>query len=231
VTEVTKPVAEPYEDEAGEATAGTRSGGEHDATDAGPNEDEGGEDGGPGRERGRSSKSGASRGKPVHKTKFVGKSFVRPGSDGEETNAPGEATQHQLEVDRRGTELVMEFERRQGRVPVKKDHFNAGYDIESYDASGAIDRYIEVKSLSAAWNLSNVGLSVPQFQKARDEGDRFWLYVVDNLNGPDPQLHRIQDPADRVVEYRFDDGWRQAAYRSPAPTPELQFLSHLDAGN
>jgi len=150
---------------------------------------------------------------------------LRQRSEGEEADAPGEGTQHELEVDRRGTELVMEFERRQGRVPVKMDHFNPGYDIESYDASGAIERYIEVKSLSAAWDLSNVGLSVPQFQKARDEGDRFWLYVVDNLSGSDPQLHRIQDPVDKVTEYRFDDGWRHAAYRSPTPTHASEPIS------
>jgi hypothetical protein len=231
VPEVTGPVAEPDEDHAGEAAAGSHSEAEHAATEDGPDEDGGSEEGSASDGRERSGQSGLSRVKPAQKMKFVGKSFVRPASADEETDVPGESTEHQLEVDRRGTELVMEFERQQGRVPVKMDHFNAGYDIESYDASGAIDRYIEVKSLSAAWDLSNVGLSVPQFQKARDGGDRFWLYVVDNLSGSDPQLHRIQDPVDKVTEYRFDDGWRHAAYRSPTPAHESVPMSVPESGN
>lgn len=224
VSEMTGPITEPDKDEAGEAAVDSGSGGESAATDSGSNEDGGSEEGSP------SDGRGLGRIKPTHKTKFVGKSFVRPGGGGEEAGEPGEGTPHRLEVDRRGTELVMEFERRQGRVPVKMDHFNAGYDIESFDASGAIDRYIEVKSLSATWDLSNVGLSVPQFQKARDEGDRFWLYVVDNLSGSDPQLHRIQDPVDKVTEYRFDDGWRRVAYRSRTSTYESEPMSLPEAG-
>jgi hypothetical protein len=30
-------------------------------------------------------------------------------------------------------------------------------------------------------------------------------------------LHRVQDPASKVVEYRFDDGWREVADSSSAP--------------
>ncbi len=157
------------------------------------------------------------RTQPTRKGKFVGKSFVQPSREAREDGGKGEGNAHQLEVDRRGTELVMLFEQQAGRKPRKMDHFNEGYDIESYDSTGSIERFIEVKSLSASWDMSNVGLSDPQFQKARAEGARFWLYVVDNLGGGKAALHRVQDPASKVVEYRFDDGWREVANSSLAP--------------
>lgn len=168
--------------------------------------------------RGGTSRTGDGQTKPTsRKGKFVGKSFVQPSREAGEDVGTGTGNDHQLEVDRRGMELVMLFERQEGRKPRKMEHFNEGYDIESFDASGANERYIEVKSLSATWDMSNVGLSDPQFQKAREEGARFWLYVVDNLAGDKPMLHRVQDPASKVVEYRFDDGWRQVCESSPAP--------------
>jgi hypothetical protein len=153
----------------------------------------------------------------ARKGKFVGKSFVKPEREAEEAANWGSGSDHELDVDRRGTELVMLFERQQGRQPRKMGHFNKGYDIESLDESGAIERYIEVKSLSSTWDMSNVPVSPAQFKKARDELARFWLYVVDNLGGDKPTIYRIQDLASKVVEYRFDDGWRKVAESSPAP--------------
>jgi hypothetical protein len=167
---------------------------------------------------GRPTNRGASNsGKPSRKTKFVGKSFVQPAREAEELSTETAGNERQLEVDRRGTEQVMAFELQKGRLPRKMGHFNEGYDIESLDADGSIERYIEVKSLSAGWDMSNVGLSAPQFQMAREEGARFWLYVVDSLDSTKPGLHLIQDPASMVVEYRFDDGWKQAARSVLAP--------------
>ncbi len=169
------------------------------------------------RKRRESPRDNDSRTRPARKAKFVGKSFVQPSREADQDAGADSDNDHRLDVDRRGTEVVMLFETQAGRVPRKMDHENAGYDIESYDVSGALERYIEVKSISASWDMSNVGLSVPQFQKARLEGARFWLYVVDNLDEEKPTLHRVQDPASKVVEYRFDDGWREVAESTPAP--------------
>ncbi len=164
-----------------------------------------------------SSRTSDRRTQANRKGKFVGKSFVQPPSEAGEEAGTVDGNEHELEVDRRGTKLAMLFEEQDGRKPRKMEHFNEGYDIESLDASGAIERYIEVKSLSASWDMSNVGLSDPQFQKALKEKSRFWLYVIDNLAGDKPTLHRVQDPASKVIEYRFDDGWRHVADSSPAP--------------
>jgi ribosome-binding protein aMBF1 (putative translation factor) len=35
--------------------------------------------------------------------------------------------------------------------------------------------------------------------------------VVENLDGDAPKVHPIRDPARRITEFRFDEGWTQAA--------------------
>jgi hypothetical protein len=73
-------------------------------------------------------------------------------------------------------------------------------------------RYIEVKSLSGDWGARNAaGLTRAQYEFAREKGDQFWLYVVERAAGDDYQIHRIQDPANQVNQYLFDDGWQELA--------------------
>ncbi|MBV7427221.1 MULTISPECIES: DUF3883 domain-containing protein [unclassified Acidovorax] len=150
-------------------------------------------------------------------SKFVGKSFVQAPNESGESVPDGIGNEHRLDVDRRGTEVVCRYENAQRRDPRKMEHFNKGYDVESFTAGGSFSRYIEIKSLSGPWDLSNVGLSVAQFQFAREQGARFWLYVVDKLDSGRPDLYMIQDPASKVSEYRFDDGWVKAAESAAAP--------------
>ena len=52
-----------------------------------------------------------------------------------------------------------------------------------------------------------------EFEEARRLGDRYWLYVVE-LALTTPRLLVFQNPAARVSEFRFDDGWRQFADES-----------------
>jgi len=78
-------------------------------------------------------------------------------------------------VGREGVDAVLELEKQAGRHPTEMDHFHEGYDIESQNAAGEIERYIEVKSISATWGQSGVTLSQPQFKAAQDLKDRYWL--------------------------------------------------------
>jgi hypothetical protein len=52
-----------------------------------------------------------------------------------------------------------------------------GYDVESDNASGQIERYIEVKSLSGDWEGPHAGMTDTQFKKNEELGDGYWLYV------------------------------------------------------
>jgi hypothetical protein len=115
------------------------------------------------------------------------------------------------EVDEAGIACVMQFEEEAGREPAEKEHSNKGYDIESRDSNGRIARYIEVKSLSGPWDQRGVKLTDAQFRYAQNSAEKWWLYVVENALSDDPNVIRIQDPANQADEFFFDDGWRAVA--------------------
>lgn len=168
-----------------------------------------------GRSTGRSGTSGSGHGgsarKPDRGGQLVLRSYVTPPKGDPDANTTdGQGNERQLDVDRRGTEEVMKFERGEGRDPEKKDHFNPGYDIKSKSSDGDV-RFIEVKSMSGPWRGFSVGMSPEQVRFAQEKGDQAWLYVVEDLDGEVPKVHPIRDPARRITEFRFDEGWTQAA--------------------
>jgi len=122
-----------------------------------------------------------------------------------------ESEDHRPDVDRSGIGRVLEYEKAHGRSPTEMDHNNEGFDIESRDANEKV-RYIEVKSLSGDWDTWNAAaLSRPQFNFARDKHDTFWLYVVERATSDDYRVYCIQNPANRVTQFLFDDGWQALA--------------------
>ena len=107
-----------------------------------------------------------------------------------------------------GVALVMEFERQQGRRPKEMDQYHPGYDIESYGPDGQVERYIEVKSITGPWEGYRVSLTATQFETARKYGDKYFLYVVDNIETPQhARLHIVRDPGRRGNAYAFDEEW------------------------
>jgi hypothetical protein len=90
-------------------------------------------------------------------------------------------------------------------------HYNPGYDIQSKNQSGQIERYIEVKSCSGQWTELGVNVTSAQFKKAQELGNLYWLYVVESPLSDNPQITCIQNPANRVKEFRYDNGWRDLA--------------------
>jgi hypothetical protein len=98
-----------------------------------------------------------------------------------------------------------------GHVVIKMPNGNKGYDVEVRDRTSAVVRYVEVKSTEDRWGAQGVGLSRPQFDLARQEKDRFWLYVVERLYEPDARIWWIRDPASQVGTFQYDHGWSNAA--------------------
>ncbi len=122
-------------------------------------------------------------------------------------------------------EIALQYERNEGRAPEAKHHYNPGYDIESRGVDEAVERIIEVKGLSGAWNDFGVVVKPKQIEKCRQEPGRFWLYVVEfALERDRAVLYAIPDPVSLVDEYRFDGGWkvlsreRSGAVQSEQPT-------------
>lgn len=111
-------------------------------------------------------------------------------------------------MDKAAIRKVMELEKEEDRVPKEMPHSNEGYDIESYAPDGRIERYIEVKGLSGPWSELGVAVSRGQFRKACKESNSFYLYVVEFALEPErARAYSIQDPANKVDEFWFDNGW------------------------
>jgi len=64
----------------------------------------------------------------------------------------------------------------------------------------------------------SVGLTDTEYGKARELGDRYWLYVIEHALSV-PRLYAFQNPAERVNEYRFDGGWKQFADENDTARP------------
>ena len=134
--------------------------------------------------------------------------YLRGGGD-PSAEEPAEMSEHRTAVDRAAIEIVLRYERRDGRDPKPMEHHHPGYDIESKDANGAIERLVEVKGLSGPWNDFGVGVKPRQIEECRQEPDRFWLYVVEFALEPErAQVFAIPNPVSLIDEYRFDGGWK-----------------------
>jgi Domain of unknown function (DUF3883) len=150
-------------------------------------------------------------GRPVLRSYLPG-----PGAlDGEESSVATEPTERSP-VDICGVRRVLEYESSAGRFPVEMHHKNPGYDVESNDLNGQTVRYIEVKSVSGDWSRTFAVLSRTQFEKARQLGELFWLYVVERALEDDYIIHRIPNPVLRANNFMFDDGWHEIAERETA---------------
>jgi len=111
---------------------------------------------------------------------------------------------------------VLRYEREPGRTPEDMNETNPnneGYDVRSFYDDGELARWIEVKSTAGAWDRMGVALSPAQFRFAqRDGAEQCWLYVVEFAL--DPERRRVwcvQDPAEQVTDFMFDDGWKALA--------------------
>ncbi|MEM2915109.1 MAG: DUF3883 domain-containing protein, partial [Candidatus Bathyarchaeia archaeon] len=148
----------------------------------------------------------------IHKTwspKSVLRTYVAPrGKESEGKSEDPERKAKRKKVDQAGIDKVLDYEHKAGRFPKDMGPTHKGYDIESSNGKGEIERYIEVKSLSGDWDLMGVHLTKSQFEKAMELGDKYWLYVVERAESEDFCIRRINDPARRANEFRYDDGWR-----------------------
>jgi hypothetical protein len=138
------------------------------------------------------------------------RSYVVPDS------TPGEFTEsndntRRNELGQIGVERVLEFERRAGRFPEEMPPLNPGFDVRSKNAAGAVQRHIEVKSLSGDWNGVEVAITRAQFEFALKHGPSVWLYVVERAAQDDFRVYPIQNPAQQANRYMFDYGWKDLA--------------------
>jgi len=95
------------------------------------------------------------------------------------------------EVEEIAMKVSMEYEKKQGRIPIDVSKEKIGFDIRSIDENGDILRRIEVKGRA---RVGNVVLSENEWKQANNLGDDFYLYIVYNCV-TNPELKIIQNPA------------------------------------
>jgi hypothetical protein len=138
------------------------------------------------------------------------RSYVVPES------SPGEVTQsddsnRRNELGQIGVEKVLEFEKCAGRFPEEMPPLNPGFDVRSLNLAGAVERYIEVKSLRGDWSGVDVAITRAQFEFALKHGPNVWLYVVERAAQDDFRVYPIQNPAQQANRFMFDYGWKDLA--------------------
>ncbi len=117
------------------------------------------------------------------------------------------------EIDERGIERVVAYEKQQGRFPEVKPHNNRGFDILSRNGDGEVVRTIEVKSTGSKWD--SVLVSKAQFETALERNTNFWLYVVErSLDDDNYQIYQIQDPAHKVQKFAYKSDWIDIAEKA-----------------
>jgi len=91
---------------------------------------------------------------------------------------------------------------------------NKGFDIYEKDANGQIVRYIEVKTLTGQWAQGGVGITKDQLEFAQKEKDKWWLFVVENINTDNIKVYQFKNPILEANKFMFDNSWKQLAYQS-----------------
>lgn len=137
-------------------------------------------------------------------------SYVYPEDQSPQDKEGQEIHKRLKEIEKEGIQLVIEFEKKANRNPQDMNEVSLnfpGYDILSIDECGD-ERYIEVKALSGSWSRSDpVRLTRNEFETARKEQEKYWLYIVENIESTKPKIHCIRNPAGQVDYYLFDHGW------------------------
>lgn len=155
------------------------------------------------------------------------RSYVTPKKPGGE--APYDGSDGDEEVERAGVDAVLAYERMHGREPEEMPPLNPGFDVRSVDAEERA-RYIEVKATAAAWGKRGVAMSSMQFDTALKRREEYWLYVVDRAL-TDPHVHPVNDPASKVDQYFFDDGWQATVDLENVERPAFEPIDLVEAAD
>jgi len=181
--------------------------------------------------RGSDGQSAGSRGSRTGRQTRLRSYVVETDEDEGDRGTVGDEAPDLSPIDLAGVARVLEHERKCGRETREKAHSNAGFDVESFDKHGALVRRIEIKSTGGQWSIAGVMLSRRQHQQAVDDGELFWLYVVENALDDDYKIYRIQNPANKIDYFGFDGGWKEVAEpdveRDEAGTPTAHSTRRL----
>ena len=134
---------------------------------------------------------------------FVSYVAVEGGSD--DLDERGHEERMALEKD--AIALILSDEPDWQRTPTH----NPGFDLFKVADDGEECSWCEVKAMTGSLHDHPVGVSHTQFKYAQEEGDAYWLYVVERAGDKSARIVRIQDPAGKAKTFTFDKGWLSVA--------------------
>lgn len=96
---------------------------------------------------------------------------------------------------------------------------NKGYDIE-YQKNG-LAYFAEVKGLKGSWDEVDVLLSRAQFEKAQIEGERYTIFIVENIGSKEEtHITELVNPVEYFTKIQIDVGWRNFSQDNEKLKPE-----------
>src|SRR5262249_17466600 len=125
-----------------------------------------------------------------------------------EPDSDGADTAHRRELEEKAIRFILHREK--DLVPTP--YGNPGFDLYERDENDQPKRWVEVKALSGIWKGREVVLTRPEYECAREHTTNYWLYVVEHAADPEQlKVIRIQDPAGKARNFKFDHGWTDVA--------------------
>jgi hypothetical protein len=140
----------------------------------------------------------ASGGKPAT---FISYVAVHPAD--EEPDVEGLDHAGRMALEAKAIEFILSREHAWRGTPTT----NPGSDLYLADKDDNVTRWCEVKAMAGSLDSHPVGLSRTQFDCAREHGEAYWLYVVENVGTDAARIVRIQNPAGKAHTFTFDHGW------------------------
>lgn len=134
-------------------------------------------------------------------------SYVAVHPDGEESDPDGLDQDTRMELEAKAIELILSRETEWRRTPTH----NTGFDLFKVGTHGQPVQWCEVKAMTGGLKDRPIGLSRAQFDCAREHGEAYWLYIVEQAGTDRARIVRIQDPAGKARTFTFDHGWFDVA--------------------
>jgi hypothetical protein len=201
----TPPVPDPVGPEPsglGDTSDGTRRG-DGAGSNSGGGDRTGARGGGQESGRAKGSESGAGKRIPSSNGSRPFISYVGVHSDEEAPDLDGLDQSARMALEAKAIELILSNEPQWQRTNMH----NPGFDLFEAGEDGKPKRWCEVKAMAGSLLERPVGLSLTQFECAREHGEAYWLYIVEHAGDASSRVVRIQDPAGKARTFTFDHGW------------------------
>lgn len=108
--------------------------------------------------------------------------------------------------------FVMEEEQRLGRQVAPATEEGVDLVLSGGDLTEA--RRVKVVAIAGPWEHRGIRWTARDFFAGAARGEDFHLYVVEHASEPSQRrLYRLANPAERVQEFRLDDGWKRLSWK------------------